>query len=220
MPLTEAAPDAVARIYANSLFALAKEQGGQGAIESTLGELEDILELARTDATFNEFLASRILPAKAREASLRKIFEGRASDLTLRFLLVLNRKGRMGHLAPIVAAYDLLVQEAFGRIEVDVYTASPLAGEEIEAIRAKLRSVLGKEPVVHPYTDSAMIGGIKLQIGDQLIDGSIQAKLRRMRDRLTNEGAAAVRTKAARVLLEGEAGTNGDGAVRRNGQTS
>jgi F-type H+-transporting ATPase subunit delta len=219
MPLTEAAPDAVARIYANSLFELTREQGGQAAIEATLGELEDILELARTDAKFNEFLASRILPAATRAESLRKIFTGRSSDLTLRFLLVLNRKERLSHLAPIVAAYDLLVQEAFGRVEVDVYTASPLSGDELEAIRARLRSVLGKEPVVHPYTDGSMIGGIKLQIGDQLIDGSVQAKLRRMRDRLTNEGAASVRTKAGRILDDSASGNgvHGDGAVRRNG---
>jgi F-type H+-transporting ATPase subunit delta len=203
MPLTEAAPDALARTYAQSLFELAQAKGGQAMIEQIQGELEDVLELARSDRRFNEFLASRILPAKARAASLEKIFRGRASDLLVNFLLVLNHKGRLGHLAPIAAAFDELVQESFGRVEVDVYTASPLSAEELETIRTRLREALGREPVVHPYTDGSMLGGIKFQIGDRLIDGSLSARLRRMRELLERNGAAAVRAKAERIIEEG-----------------
>lgn len=202
MPLTEAAPDALARTYAQSLFELAQAQGGQAKIEEIQSQLEDVLELARSDRRFNEFLASRILPAKARGASLEKIFRGRASDLLVNFLLVLNEKGRLGHLAPIAAAFDELVQEVFGRVEVDVYTASPLGAEDLESIRAELRKVLGREPVVHPYTDGSMLGGIKFQIGDRLIDGSLATRLRRMRETLDQDGAAAVRAKAERIIEE------------------
>ena len=60
MPLTDARPDALATIYAKSLYELADEQGGQTAVENTLGELEDILEIARGDAQFSEFLSSRV----------------------------------------------------------------------------------------------------------------------------------------------------------------
>src|SRR5690606_13450954 len=75
MPLTEAAPDAVARMYAKTLFQLAEEAGGQAAIEETLGELEEILDLARGDAKFSEFLSSRIVPAAARAEALDRIFK-------------------------------------------------------------------------------------------------------------------------------------------------
>src|SRR5947207_1106278 len=179
MPLTDTPPDALARVYAQSLFELAREQGGQGAIESTLGELEDIMDLARADASFSEFLSSRILPAADRAESLKKIFKGRASDLTLHFLQVLNEKGRLGHLPAVAAAYDQIVQNAFGRVEVDVYTAAPISGEELNLIRDRLKRALGKEPIVHPYTDHSMIGGLKLQIGDQLIDASVATSLRK-----------------------------------------
>lgn len=203
MPLIEAAPDALARTYALSLFELAQAAGGQAKIEEVQGELEDILELARADRRFGEFLASRILPAKARGEALNRIFRGRVSDLTVNFLLVLNNKGRLGHLAPIAAAFDELVQETVGRVEVDVYTASPLGADELESIKARLREVLGREPVVHPYTDGSMLGGIKLQIGDQLIDGSLATRLRKMRELLETSGASAVRAKAERIIEEG-----------------
>jgi len=200
MPLTHTEPDALARIYATALLDLAKDAGGQPAIESTLNELEDLLDVARNEPTFGEFLASQILSADARSASLEKILAGRVSDLTRRFLLILNRKQRLGHLPAIVAALDEKVQEAFGRVEVDVYTASPISPEELGAIRDRLQQVLGKEPIVHPYTDRSMFGGLKLQIGDQLIDASIATSLRKLRDRLNEDGLAAIRAKADRLI--------------------
>jgi F-type H+-transporting ATPase subunit delta len=200
MPLTHAAPDALARTYAKALFDLVQSQGGQAGVESTLGELETILELARNQPQFNEFLSSQILPAKDRARSLRAIFASAASPTVLNFLLVMNEKGRLGHLPPVAAAFDELVQRAFGRIEVDVYTAAPAGPAEIDLVKNRLREILGKEPVVHPYTDKSMLGGLKLQIGDQLIDASLATRLRRMRDQLGTSGLAALRARADKIL--------------------
>jgi F-type H+-transporting ATPase subunit delta len=200
MPLIESQPDALSQVYARSLFELAEAKGGRPTIESSQAELEDILELARGDARFSEFLASRVLPVGERSASLEKIFSGRISDLVLRFLQVLNEKGRLGHLPAVAAAYDGLVQKNFGRVEVDLYTAAPATREEIEQVKARLQKALGKEPVIHAYTDPAMIGGLKLQIGDRLIDGSIATRLRQMRERLATDGSAEIRSRAERMI--------------------
>lgn len=196
MPLTQSPPDALARIYAVSLFELAQAEGGQSRIEEVADELESIVGLAQSDFAFGEFLASRILGAETREGSLKKIFSGRVSDLTLRFLLVLNEKDRLRHLPSIAAAYDEQVQRAFGRVEVDVYTASEIGPDEVAMIKARLHTVLNKEPVIHTYTEPAMIGGIKLQIGDQLIDASVASGLRKMRDQLNTHGLAEIRSRA------------------------
>lgn len=202
MPLTHSEPDALARIYATSLFDLAKQHGGPHACEATLGELEDILEIASADAKFGEFLASRILSAKERQTSLERILKGRVADLTYKFFQVLNEKERLGHLPAIVAAYEQMVQHAYGRVEVDVYTAGAIDQHEVGTIRARLQSMLGKEPVIHSYTDPEMIGGIRLQIGDQLIDGSVRTQLRKLRENISSTGGAEIRAKAAR-LIEG-----------------
>ncbi len=200
MPLIQSEPDALARIYATSLFDLAKAAGGPQGCENTLGELEDILELARANPQFGEFLSSMILSAKERKSSLAKILKGRVSDLTYHFFQILNEKGRLSHLPSIVAALEQMVQHAYGRVEVDVYTAAPIDQQETAAIRSRLQSMLGKEPVIHAYTDPAMIGGIRLQIGDQLIDGSVQTQLRRLRDNIASTGGAEIRSKAAGLI--------------------
>lgn len=200
MPLVETQPDAVSQVYAQSLFTLAQEAGGQGNIESILSELEDVVEMARNDAAFGEFLASRIVSRDDRDGALVKIFQGRCSDLVLNFLRLLNRKGRLGAITGIVAAYDRTVQNAFGRIEVDVYTATPISEDERRMLADKLRAELGKEPIIHPYTDGAMLGGIKLQIGDQLIDASVSTALRKLQDQMANHGLPAIRSAAEKLF--------------------
>ena len=203
MPLTHSEPDALARIYAASLFDLAKQGGGgPQACESTLGELEDILEMARANPQFGEFLASMILSSSERKNSMQRMFEGRVSDLTYKFLQVVNEKDRLGHLPAIVSAFEQMVQQSYGRVEVDVYTAAPIDQNEIASIRTRLQSMLGKEPVIHAYTDESMIGGLRLQIGDQLIDGSVQTQLRKLREKVSSTGGAEIRAHAAR-LIEG-----------------
>jgi F-type H+-transporting ATPase subunit delta len=203
MPLTEANPDAIAKVYAKSLFELASEAGGREQAETVLGELEDILELARADAKFNEFLATRVIPTDSRDASLVKILEGKASGLTVRFLRLLNRKDRLGHLPPIVTALESLVQEAFGRVEVDLFTAEAIDDATKASFRDTLASKLGKEIILHAYTEPAMLGGVKLRIGDRLVDDSLVTQLSRMRDRLNTDGNSRLRANAQRVL-EGE----------------
>jgi F-type H+-transporting ATPase subunit delta len=192
--------DALANVYAKSLYELASNAGGQDKITEVLGELEQLCELRRSDKSFREFLASPVIDREARSSSLRKIFSDRITDLTLRFMLVLNANGRLGHLEAIADAYDHLVQAAFGRIEVDVFTAAPIDRTQVEALKAKLQQALGREPVLHTYTDTTMLGGLKLRIGDQLIDGSVANKLRRMKRDLLTGGAARLRDQIARFV--------------------
>jgi F-type H+-transporting ATPase subunit delta len=197
MPLIESQPDALAKVYARSLFEAAEQAGASP--ETILGELEDILEIARSDRHFSELLASRLIDADKRDAALERIFSGKVSPVTLNFIRLLNRKGRLGHIAPITGAMDKIVQDRFGRVEVDVFTAAPVGQGELDGIRKRLTETLGKDVVIHPYTDSSMLGGIKLRIGDQLIDASVRAELRRMRDNLLNQ-AGSVRSRSAQII--------------------
>jgi F-type H+-transporting ATPase subunit delta len=121
-------------------------------------------------------------------------------DLTADFLLVLNGKGRLAHLPAIAAAFDALVQEHFGRVEVDVYTAGPIRADELRAIKERFGRVIGKEAIIHPYTDGSMLGGVKIRIGDHLIDGSVATQLRRMREQLSTSGSARLRARAQDLL--------------------
>jgi len=181
--------DQVASVYARSLFELARELGGDAGVASMGAELREVCGIVRADRRALELFRSPIVDPAKRAASLKRTFGGRVTDTLLNFMLVLNRKGRLAELLAIDDAYDALEQEAFGRVEVDVFTQGGTVDEATKAtLAADLRKSLGKEPVLHFYADPAMIGGLKIRIGDQLIDGSVAAQLRRMRSALLDRG--------------------------------
>lgn len=196
--------DALSGVYARSLYELAEEAGGRDKILEIADEIEQVCELARGDRMFREFLGSPIVDRQRRSDALRDIFRERVTDLLLRFLLVLNNRGRLAHIEAIGNAYDRLVHEAFGRVEVDVFTPGPLDAAQVETLKQRIGKALGKEPVVYAYTDPEMIGGLKLRIGDQLIDGSVATRLRRIRNRFLTQGSAAIRDRFDRIVDEGE----------------
>lgn len=196
--------DALAQVYARSLYELAEEAGGRDKILEVAEELEQVCELARGNKGFGEFLSSPIIDRPRREAALGSIFHARVTDLVLRFLLVLNRKGRLGHLESIADAYDHLVHESFGRVEVDVFTPGELDAARLEALKQRIGVALDKEPILYHYTDPALLGGLTLRIGDQLVDGSVAGRLRRMRQSLLASGGSSLRERASRIIEEGD----------------
>ena len=187
--------DALAHVYARSLFELAVDAGGNDKVVEIADELEQICELARQDSKVNLFLSSPIIDVTARGTALSAIFSNRVTDLTLRFLLVLNDRGRLNHMEQITSAFDKLVQDAFGRVEVDVFTPIAVDTSTMDRIKSRIQEMLGKEPVLHPYVDKKMLGGIKVRVGDTLIDGSVQTKLRRLSETIQNNGGTAIREK-------------------------
>ncbi len=194
--------DEVGKVYAQSLFDLAKSAGGEQALRDGADELEAVVEASRGDRTFREFLHSPIIDPEKRAASIERMFGGKLSDLVVRFLLVVNRKGRLADLEGILAAYEALLEAEFGFVEVTVYTldGKPLDGDSLTVATAEVERATGRRPVFHYLADPGMIGGIKLRIGDQLIDGSIATRLSRLRTRLIDTGSAAVRENIDKFL--------------------
>jgi len=203
MPLIETPPDAVCSLYAKALFeSVSRSAGGggvQGAIEQTLGELQDVLGLARDNKRFGEFLSSRIIDIGARRQSLDKLFGGRASSQVVNFLKVLNDNARLSLLPGVVEAFDALAQHSFGRVEVGVTTAEVMSQDDRDALAQRLQAKLGKTPVLHCKVDPAILGGIRIQIGDQLVDASLSTRLAQVRQQMNERGSATIRGAAERL---------------------
>lgn len=204
MPLFDTPPDAVDKIYAASLFELVEAKGGREMLESISGELDELVELVRQEPKLGELFASRIIPVRDKETSLRHIFEGRISQVLLNLFLVLNEKDRPGRLLSITAAYQAMVQERFGRVEIDVFTRHAIPQDQVDAIRRRLEATLGREPVLYTYTDPGMIGGIRMQLGDRLLDASVATRLQKMRQSMKVDGAARMRARFEEAFSDEE----------------
>jgi F-type H+-transporting ATPase subunit delta len=194
--------DKIASVYAHALLELAQKQGGNARAQEVGEEFREFAEVITSDKSLRALLASPTVERSARSAALERILRGNVSDILLRFVMVVDRKGRLGHLVEMEAAYDELLQGLFGKTEVDVFTVDgqPLDKSIEASLRERLRSATGHEAVFHYATDATMIGGIKLRIEDQLVDGSVATRLRRLRESIIQGGGATIRGNTGRFI--------------------
>ncbi len=193
--------DEITSVYAQSLLEVCDKMGGNAVAEACSSELRDLAEIIRADKMFAEFLKTPIVGSDKRKATLEKIVKGRVSDLVFRFIMVLANHGRASRIADVSDAFDSLMQERLGRIEVDMYTVDGKASDEVIAtVKARVKEAFAKDAVLHQYSDASMIGGVKLRIGDQLIDGSVATQLRNMREVVSNRGTVKIRSRVGDFL--------------------
>lgn len=194
--------DEIATVYANALLELAIKEGGNARAQEIGEEFAALCETIAADKAFVAYLASPAVERSARAALLERVFKTRLSSTLYRFIRVVNHKRRMGHLIAIGGAYDGLLQNLFGKTEVDVYTVDgkPMGEATEQLMREKLRAAIGREAIFHYYAEKSMIGGIKLRIEDQLIDGSVATRLRRLQESIIATGGAAVRSDSKRFI--------------------
>ena len=208
--------DTLATLYAQSLLELAEDAGGREKILELADELEQVSELLAGERDLRTLFSTPVIDEEARAGLIRRIFENRVTDLLLRFMLVLNANDRLGHFDGIQAAYDQMVQDAFGRIEVDVITAIKLDEGTLARISERIQAALGKEPVLHPSIDESIIGGLQLRIGDRLMDGSVATRLRRLGDQLRQNGGHAIRTNMERFMEDAQVASGTQDDIRQS----
>lgn len=164
----------IARLYARSMLEVARQSGAE---ESLHDELRDLVSLVEADSELASFFASPLIDMAARRDSLEATLRGRASDLLVDSLQVINRKGRLGLLADIAEAYRQELRELRGEVEVDVMTAIELDEPMRERVRSLVDEITGRTGILREQIDAELLGGLVLRVGGEKIDMSLKQQL-------------------------------------------
>jgi F-type H+-transporting ATPase subunit delta len=161
--------------YASALYGLAGEHGVVAVVESDLDRLAaaisesaDLAQLLH-DPQVTRDAAAGAIKAVAGVLSL--------NPLTANFLGVLAGNRRLASLPGIIRAFAAIAADARGEVTADVTTAHPLQDSQIAALSAKLAQREGRAVTLRTHIDPAILGGLVVQIGSQMIDGSIRTRL-------------------------------------------
>ncbi|UFJ40165.1 F0F1 ATP synthase subunit delta [Brevibacillus humidisoli] len=167
---------AVAKRYARALFEVANERGLIDAVEAEV-------KLAAVTLQTNEEVASVMthpqIPVEEKKQLVSDLFQAHLSQETLNLLLILIENGRQSQLSDIAKAYVTLANEARGIVDAVVTTAKPLSEPEQAEIAEQFGKVLDRTLRVQTVVNPAILGGVVVQIGDRLYDGSLKTKLER-----------------------------------------
>ena len=161
--------------YALALFDLASAEDALEAVEKDFGALS---ELASGHPDFAHFIRNPLLDARAQTAALEDIGEHAGfQKLTRKFLGVLAENRRLAALPDILRAFAGLLQDARGETTAIVTSAEQLSPAQEKEIAARLEKALGKKPALETRVDESLLGGLKVQVGSKVIDGTLKAKL-------------------------------------------
>ena len=175
-------PRGISKRYATALLNAALKSNIAGEVnEDAIG----FRKLLTDHPDFKNFLLSPQVLTEDKQDIIKTALEGKASDVFLRFLLLLIDKKRFPFIEGIIEAYGALFEKHEGLLEVKVITAHELSDDGLIAdVRKKLESQTGKKIKLVPSVDPKIIGGMVLIMEDKIIDGSIRFKMEKLKREL------------------------------------
>ncbi|MBP2627187.1 MAG: synthase subunit delta [Firmicutes bacterium] len=169
--------------YAQAIYELAAEKKLLDQVETELKLVESTIDNYSDLSTL--IYHPRVL-TKTKKETISKIFGQDVADVVLKFLMLLVDKRREAALPAIIREFVRLANEARNIVEAEVTVAMPLNSDQQTALINKLSLVTGKTIILKTQIDKAIIGGVIVQIGDKLIDGSIARQLQMLKNTLLN----------------------------------
>lgn len=171
-----------AKRYAQAAFDIAKQQGDFDQWERDLQQLVDVLH----GPAVSEFFQSPAVPLEAKQRAIEAALPEPSQRYIRNLALVLLERGRFEQVPQVVEYFHDLVLIARGVAIADVTTAVELQPAEAREVRERLSQLTGKKVELRPRVDPAIIGGIVVRIGDELIDGSVRTQLTTLRQRMVS----------------------------------
>jgi F-type H+-transporting ATPase subunit delta len=176
----------LAKRYAKAMLSVALKEGAVPQVEELLLALKAAY---KSDVMFRKALAQPRIPKAARKKLLRKPFEGKALPAFLDLLDLLVEKHRINLIPDIADSFDAMADETHGVIRVQVASTFPLSSSQEKTLQAKLHSATGKQVEMRVTVDRALKGGMSVRIGDQVLDGTVLNRLKKLRERLFERAA-------------------------------
>jgi len=171
----------IARNYAETLLALATKAEDLRGWGKTITELAAAMD---QDATLRLFLESPRVSGAEKSRVLGQAFQDRMPRLMVRFLQSLVKHRRQMLIPEIAREYLDLVDQAEGRMHARVTVAREASEAEVKDIASQLSRLFGKDVVPHMAVDPSIIGGVVVNVGDTVLDGSVRKRLATMRRRM------------------------------------
>ena len=166
----------LSRRYARAVFELAA-----GREEAIGAEVDGFLE-AYEDPDLKKVLGNPAFDQDRRKDIVVEVAGHLGlSDLATNFLSLLVARDRLDGLSSIVNHYHRLLDDAAGRVNVKVTVSQPLGEEQRNSLVAVVGEMTGRTAMLTEEVDPSIIGGIIVEVGGKVYDGSVHTQLQTLR---------------------------------------
>lgn len=172
----------IARPYAEALFKACADKAAD--LNSTVAWVEELAAIAA-----NPQLRQLADNPNVSDAQVFDLITGVAKsalpESARNFLRVVLENGRLDVLPEVAAQFRSLVNSKSGSSDVVVYSAFPIEDAALAELGATLEKRFGRKLNLTVKLDESLIGGVRVVVGDEVLDTSVKARLEQMKAALT-----------------------------------
>lgn len=172
----------IARPYAEAIFAAAKASAG--GLQTTADNLQLLAQLIGMEDVRQAVSDPRLDDAQRCDL-VKGLLKGVTLDVHLsNFIEVLVSNDRLLLMPEIAEQFQVLKDKAEGIAQAEIVSAFPMSDDQVSELLKLLEPKFNLKLKPHVTVDETLIGGVRVVVGDYVLDTSVQAQLNRMRDAL------------------------------------
>ena len=177
-----AEPVTIARPYAEAVYKLAREKDALAQWSDALANLDAVVSDARVQAIISDPNVS----AQQLEGLVLGVIGEKLEGTARNFVQVLVQNGRLELTPHIRGVYENLKREHEGTLEAKIISALPVSDDQVKTLVAALETKFKRKITARVEIDAQLIGGVKIVVGDKVIDATVRGRLDAMATALTH----------------------------------
>ncbi len=177
-----AEPVTIARPYAEAVFKLAAESNALAVWSDALANIDGVVADARVQACISDPKVS----AQQLEGLVIGVVGDKLTGDARNFVQVLVQNSRLDLMPLIRAHYEALKRDKEGVLEAKIISALQMNADQVKQLVAQLEAKYQRKVIAQVETDASLIGGVKIVVGDKVIDATVRGKLDAMAAALVN----------------------------------
>lgn len=173
----------IARPYAEALYRVASESsaGNLGAWSELVSEMGQVA----ANPDMKAVAGDPNVPGDKLEQLFLSVIKSPLNDDAKRFVKLLVANGRLQVLPEIAEQFHALKNASEGSADVEITSAFPVEGAALNDLVAALERKFARKLQPTVAVDPSLIGGVRVKVGDEVLDTSVRARLAAMQAALT-----------------------------------
>ena len=168
--------------YARALYNVAVQQEDVKKVSERINYIVNVMKVV---PELSQLLQTHQISADNKITILKNILHENISSLEVELVSDILKNNNILILADIAKYFDYLVETDSNLINMTITSVTELSTDEVEHIKSNVESQLSKKVDVATEIDKDLIGGIKLRVGNTVVDNSISRRLDMLKNKLT-----------------------------------
>jgi F-type H+-transporting ATPase subunit delta len=186
----------VGQVYAKAILAAAQ---ADGKVDSVVEQLKSVVDVLGMQPNLVGIFADPKRSIDDKVQLIDRLFGKIAEPCLVRSLKVIARRRRLSMLPSIASAVTKMRDEAQGRVQVVVTSATALEPNAAEGLQTRLKQLLKAEVSMTTKVDPSILGGLVVRVGDTVFDGSVDGQLEQMRKNTRAKAEQSMRQKLSLI---------------------